>query len=175
MTSGSFHFGRYFATSSSSVSLPSSTSIMMAVEVTGFVIEAMLKMVSLAIGVFLSVLLRPNASLNRTPSLLTTATATPGTSPRSVASLRKVDNAAVPCGGMDGAAARTVTNRRASRQASRFMGPHPTRREDRPERRLRQDIGRGGEGQRLDRRPAQDRRPGPKLGRFHGKSEAINA
>ena len=57
------YFGRYFATSSSSVSLPSSTSIMMAAEVTGLVIDAMLKIVSFVIGVLLSVLLWPNASL----------------------------------------------------------------------------------------------------------------
>ena len=56
------YFGRYFATSSSSFSFPSSTSIMMATDVTGLVIEAMLKIVSRAIGVRLSVLLTPKAS-----------------------------------------------------------------------------------------------------------------
>ena len=51
MTTGFLYFGRYFATSSSSFSLPSSTSIMMATEVIGLVIDAMLKIVSFAIGV----------------------------------------------------------------------------------------------------------------------------
>ena len=63
ITCGSFHFGRYFANSSSSFSLPSSTRIMMAVDVIGLVIDAMLKIVSFVIGVLLSVLLLPKASL----------------------------------------------------------------------------------------------------------------
>ena len=44
------YFGRYFATSSSSFSFLSSTSIMMATEVIGLVIDAMLKIVSFVIG-----------------------------------------------------------------------------------------------------------------------------
>ena len=56
------YLGKYVASSSSSFSLPSSTSIMMATEVTGLVIDAMLKIVSLAIGALRSVLLRPKAS-----------------------------------------------------------------------------------------------------------------
>jgi hypothetical protein len=62
MTRGSLYFGRYFATSSSTFSLPSSTSIMMAAEVIAFVIDAMLKIVSFVIGVLRAVLLLPKAS-----------------------------------------------------------------------------------------------------------------
>ena len=63
MTSGVLYFGRYFATSSSSFSLPSSMRIMMAAEVIGLVIDAMLKIVSFVIGALRIVLLRPNPSL----------------------------------------------------------------------------------------------------------------
>jgi len=69
----------------------------MATEVIALVIVAMLKIVSFIIGVLLSMLLLPNASLWKLPSLLTTATTTPGTSPRSVALLRNVERAVVPC------------------------------------------------------------------------------
>ena len=68
----------------------------MATDVTAFVIDAMLKIVSFAIGVLRSVLLLPNASWYSTPSSLTTVTTTPGTSPRAVASVRNFDSAAVP-------------------------------------------------------------------------------
>jgi hypothetical protein len=63
MTTGSLYFGKYFATSSSSFNFPSSTSIMMAAEVIGLVIDAMLKIVSFVIGFPVSVLLTPDASL----------------------------------------------------------------------------------------------------------------
>ena len=62
MTTGFLYLGKYFATSSSSVSFPSSTSIMMATDVTGLVIDAILKIVSFAIGVLLIVRLFPKAS-----------------------------------------------------------------------------------------------------------------
>src|SRR6478736_9704434 len=99
---GFLYFGRYFPTSSLTVNRPSSISIMIATEVIGLVIDAMLKIVSLAMGRLPSVRLRPKASWYKTPSLLTTATTIPGTSDRSVALLRKVDRAAVPLGVMDG-------------------------------------------------------------------------
>src|SRR4051812_1095030 len=121
MTSGSLYFGRYFATSSSSFSFPSSTSIITATDVIGLVIDAMLKIVSFVIGVRSSVLLTPNASLYRTPSLSTTATTTPGTSPRSVAVLRNEERAAAPCCGSDGAAEATATNSGGSSMRRRFM------------------------------------------------------
>ena len=121
MTSGFLYFGKYFATSSSSFSFPSSTSIMMATDVTGLVIDAMLKIVSFAIGVLLIVRLFPKASWYRTPSFPTTTTTTPGTSPRSVTVLRKVERAAAPCWGRDGAADVTATTRNGRRHASRFI------------------------------------------------------
>ncbi len=61
-TCGLLNAGRYFDTSSSRPSFPSSTSIITPTEVTALVIDAMLKIVSFFISRALAVLILPNAS-----------------------------------------------------------------------------------------------------------------
>ena len=57
--------------------------------------------------------------------MLTTATTTPGTSPRSVAVLRNAERAVAPCCGRDGAAEMTATKRSGKSQSRRFIAPDP--------------------------------------------------
>ena len=75
----------YFDTGSSSFSLPSSRSIMIATEVIGLVIEAMLKMASTDMGTLRSASSLPAAPSYSTPSRSTTSAVTPAVSSRATA------------------------------------------------------------------------------------------
>src|SRR5690348_16145346 len=87
---------RYFDTGSSSLSLPSSTSIMMATDVTGLVIEAMLKIAFVGIAMLCATSSLPAAPSKSTASGLTTSATTPGASPRATAWLNWRESAALP-------------------------------------------------------------------------------
>ncbi len=62
-TSGCSNPGKYFEIGSSSAIAPFSTSIITATDVTGFVIDAILKIESTAIGAWLATSRLPNAAL----------------------------------------------------------------------------------------------------------------
>ena len=106
--------GRYFATGSATVSLPSSCSMRIAAPVTGLVIEAIQNSVSGVIGRFAATSAKPVASRWRTLSFATTTVTAPAISFFAIISC-----IAVPMPGSVGSAAKAVSVAESARMTVR--------------------------------------------------------